>query len=74
AGSTTFNITYAGCKDEDPSNCPGPGGDCPLGNAATPGAPCLGYYKTGSQCASIDNLSNNTACTCDGTSGLWNCQ
>jgi hypothetical protein len=73
AGSAPFDITYPGCQKTDPSNCQGPGTDCPLGGAATGGAICLSIYKNGSQCPSVNNTTNPTDCTCDDASGLWKC-
>lgn len=74
SGSAKFDITYPGCNKTDPSQCQGPGTDCPLGGAATNGAICLGIYRSGAQCPSVNNTTNATDCTCDDASGLWKCQ
>jgi hypothetical protein len=74
AGSTTFDITYPGCKKTDPSNCGGDGTDCPLGGAAINGTVCIGLYRDGANCPSTTAASTTNACTCnkDGN-GLWAC-
>jgi hypothetical protein len=74
AGASNFFITYPGCAKNDPTSCGGAGTDCPLGGAAVPGAPCLGFYKIGAQCPSIGDLTNASGCNCDGASGVWQCQ
>jgi hypothetical protein len=73
AGSSTFYITYPGCLKNDPTSCGAAGTDCPLGGAATPGAPCLGIYKGGAQCPSVNNTADPVNCTCDAGTGLWAC-
>lgn len=75
AGSAAFDITYPGCKRDDPSNCQGAGTDCPLGGAAFPGAICLGIYRDQAQCPSVNLTTDSTNCTCNGNSdGLWACK